>query len=68
MGLMKDILSPGEIKRIPYLSYTVVEGLVKEHLTGQANHETKLWALINLVLWEQQRRRLRSQANDLGKV
>jgi asparagine synthase (glutamine-hydrolysing) len=50
-GLMKDILSPGEIKRIPYLRYPVVEGLMKEHLTGQANHETRLWALINLVCW-----------------
>lgn len=48
---MREILAPGEIKRIGYLDYAAVNGLVEDHLAQRANHENKLWALINLVAW-----------------
>jgi len=48
---MREILSAHEVKRIGYLNYAVVNKLVDEHLAERANHENKLWALINLVSW-----------------
>lgn len=48
---MRAVLSSGEIKRLGYLNPVEVERYMTEHLTGQANHENKLWALINLVCW-----------------
>ena len=51
---MKDVLSPEELKRIPYLNVSEVESLVVEHLSGKANHENRLWALINLVYWHRE--------------
>jgi len=48
---MREILSAHEVKRIGYLNYAVVNKLLDEHLTERANHENKLWALINLVSW-----------------
>jgi asparagine synthase (glutamine-hydrolysing) len=50
-GIMKEILSSEEIKAIGYLNCREVERIMAEHLSGQANHENKLWALINLISW-----------------
>jgi len=49
--LMREILSEDEIKRVGYLYYPEVERIMNEHLAGRANHENKLWGLINLVCW-----------------
>jgi len=54
--LMTDVLSDASVKAVGYLEQREVQRLVSEHLSGAANHESKLWALINLVLWEQQRK------------
>ena len=51
MGLLREILSPEEVKRIGYLNYEEVERIINEHLAGRVNHESKLWALLNLVVW-----------------
>jgi asparagine synthase (glutamine-hydrolysing) len=51
---MKDVLSPEELKRVSYLNASEVESLMAEHLSGKANHENKLWALINLVYWHRE--------------
>jgi len=51
---MKEILAPEELERISYLNPTEVESIMAEHLSGKANHETKLWALINLVCWHRE--------------
>lgn len=48
---MREILSASEIKQLGYLNYGEVGRYITEHLTGRANHENKLWALINLVCW-----------------
>jgi asparagine synthase (glutamine-hydrolysing) len=50
---MQGILSEAEIGRLGYLRYPEVERIKAEHLAGRANHENKLWALINLVCWHQ---------------
>lgn len=51
---MREILSEAEIGRLGYLRYPEVERIKAEHLAGRANHENKLWALINLVCWHRQ--------------
>jgi asparagine synthase (glutamine-hydrolysing) len=50
-AMMREILSADEIKHIGYLNYATVKDLIDEHLAEQANHENKLWGLINLVAW-----------------
>ena len=49
--LMKEILSVDEIKRLGYLNSSEVQRTMSEHMAGRANHENKLWALMNLVCW-----------------
>ena len=49
-----EILSESEVRRLGYLRYPEVERIKTEHLAGRANHENKLWALINLVCWHRQ--------------
>ena len=51
-----DVLSNGTVKSLGYLEQREVQRFVSEHVSGSANHENKLWALVNLVLWEQQRK------------
>lgn len=51
---MQEILSEAEIRRVGYLRYAEVERIKAEHLAGRANHESRLWALINLVSWHRQ--------------
>ena len=51
---MQEILAPSEIRRLGYLDPAEVERITTEHLAGRTNHESKLWALINLVSWHRQ--------------
>jgi asparagine synthase (glutamine-hydrolysing) len=52
--LMEEILAEPEIRRLGYLRHAEVDRIKTEHLAGRANHESKLWALINLVAWHHQ--------------
>jgi len=54
-SLMQDTLSETRVKSLGYLRWNQVSKLMCEHLSGAANHESKLWSLMNLALWEQQR-------------
>jgi asparagine synthase (glutamine-hydrolysing) len=54
--LLADVLSRHSLNEIGYLDQNVVAKLVSEHQSGAANHESKLWALINLALWERHRK------------
>jgi len=54
--LLEDVLSRDSVQSLGYLEHAEVKTLVSEHLAGSANHESKLWALVNLVLWERQQR------------
>ena len=53
---MEEVLSETEISRLGYLHYPEIERIKAEHLAGRTNHESKLWALINLVCWHRQGR------------
>jgi asparagine synthase (glutamine-hydrolysing) len=48
---MEEVLSESEVRRLGYLRSAEVERIKAEHVAGRANHESKLWALINLVCW-----------------
>ena len=49
--MMRELLCREEINNIGYLNFAAVNNLMGEHLAAKANHENKLWALINLVSW-----------------
>lgn len=51
---LEEILSESEVRRVGYLRYPEVERIKADHLAGRANHESKLWALMNLVCWHRQ--------------
>jgi asparagine synthase (glutamine-hydrolysing) len=51
---MEEILSEHEVRRLGYLNSTEVARIKAEHLAGRTNHESKLWALINLVCWDRE--------------
>lgn len=50
-SFMCDILSKKRIEAIGYLNASEIERVVAEHIACKANHENKLWALMNLVAW-----------------
>jgi asparagine synthase (glutamine-hydrolysing) len=51
---MQEILSESELRGLGYVRHAEVERIKDEHLAGRANHESRLWALINLVAWHRQ--------------
>jgi asparagine synthase (glutamine-hydrolysing) len=53
---MVEILSETEIRRLGFLRYPEIERIKAEHLAGRTNHESKLWALMNLVCWHRHAR------------
>jgi asparagine synthase (glutamine-hydrolysing) len=55
--MMYDTLSPHILKDIGFFNVTEVQRIVTEHVSGRANHESKLWGLINLVSWWRDGRR-----------
>ena len=48
------LLSKERINAIGYLNPAEVENIVTEHVAGRANHESKIWGLMNLAMWHQQ--------------
>ena len=50
-----DELSKESLRSVGYLEHAEVETLASEHLSDCADHESNLRALLNLVLWGQQR-------------
>src|SRR5262245_32458712 len=51
---MQEILCEAEVLRVSFLRYAEVARITAEHLAGRANHENKIWALMNLVWWHRQ--------------
>ena len=49
--MVRDHLSPESLKRVGLFNVRAVENLVHEHEGHIRNHETKLWLILNLVLW-----------------
>lgn len=48
---LKEILSPESIRKRGYLQPDAVQNLIQHHLSGQADHGARLWALLVLELW-----------------
>jgi asparagine synthase (glutamine-hydrolysing) len=51
--MVRAHLSPASLKRVGLFNVHVVEKLVHEHEGHIRNHETKLWLILNLVLWHE---------------
>jgi len=52
-GPLTDYLSPRRLSAEGYFNPAYVEGLVREHLEGKANHYKKLWTLLVFELWRE---------------
>jgi len=62
---MKDICLGGTQTDF-ILEQLRVESIMAAHLSGEANYENKLWALINLVCWHREFHRYRGSELDLS--
>jgi asparagine synthase (glutamine-hydrolysing) len=49
--LVQEELSEKRLRQIGYFNHKTVSKTVQEHLSGRHNHENKIWALLNFVLW-----------------
>jgi asparagine synthase (glutamine-hydrolysing) len=49
--LLEEELSENRLRQIGYFNYKMISKTVQEHLSGRRNHENKIWALLNFVLW-----------------
>jgi asparagine synthase (glutamine-hydrolysing) len=49
--LVTEELSENRLRQIGYFNYKMVSKTVQEHLSGRHNHENKIWALLNFLLW-----------------
>jgi len=56
-GPLRDLvyahLSSSHLRDLGIFNKKVIERLLEEHASGWENHETKIWALLMFVLWEQ---------------
>jgi asparagine synthase (glutamine-hydrolysing) len=52
-GLVREQLAPERVARLGYFDPHCVTALVEEHMSGKANHENRIWALLLFVLWHQ---------------
>jgi len=49
---MTDVLAPDRLRKVPFLNVDGVQGLVREHLDGRADHRKVLWALLCYCVWQ----------------
>jgi asparagine synthase (glutamine-hydrolysing) len=52
-SLLLDYLSPGRLKREGLFDDSLVEGVIKEHLSGRFNHQYRLWPLLMWEMWRE---------------
>jgi asparagine synthase (glutamine-hydrolysing) len=52
--LLSDLIGSRRWRESSWLNHSVIRKLVDEHLTGQANHEVRLWAILCFQEWERQ--------------
>jgi asparagine synthase (glutamine-hydrolysing) len=50
-NLVIDYLSPARLKKEGLFDEALVEKKIKEHLSGQANHQYRLWSLLMWEMW-----------------
>ena len=51
---VSDSLAPARLADLPYLNSQGIQGLLREHLDGRADHRKPLWALLCLTSWRSQ--------------
>jgi asparagine synthase (glutamine-hydrolysing) len=51
--LLLDYLSPERLRTEGFFDHAMVEEKVKEHLSGKANHQYRLWALLMWEMWRE---------------
>jgi asparagine synthase (glutamine-hydrolysing) len=51
LGQYLDVLTDKTFKERGYFNVTSTERLIKEHLSGEKDHNEILWGLLNLELW-----------------
>jgi asparagine synthase (glutamine-hydrolysing) len=51
--LLLDYLSPEHLKREGLFDHAVVEEKIKEHLSGRANQQYRLWSLLMWEMWRE---------------
>ena len=51
--LLMDYLSPERLKKEGLFDQIFVEEKIKEHLSGQANHQYRLWSLLMWEMWRE---------------
>jgi len=49
--MMQDLLSTETIARRGLFDSSFVERLIREHVSGYADHSTELWGLMSLEMW-----------------
>jgi asparagine synthase (glutamine-hydrolysing) len=51
--LLLDYLSPQRLKREGLFDQTLVHKKIQEHMSGQANHQYRLWSLLMWQMWRE---------------
>ncbi len=52
-GLLLDYLSPERLRKEGIFDQYLVEEKIKEHLSGKANHQYRLWSLLMWEIWRE---------------
>jgi asparagine synthase (glutamine-hydrolysing) len=52
-GLLLDYLSPERLRKEGLFDKSLVENKIREHLSGKANHQYRLWALLMWEMWRE---------------
>ena len=52
-NVLMDYLSPARLKKEGLFDEAFVEKKIKEHLSGQANHQYRLWSLLMWEMWRE---------------
>lgn len=51
--LLQDYLSPERLKKEGRFNHVIVEKKIKEHLSGQKNHQYRLWSILIWEMWRE---------------
>jgi asparagine synthase (glutamine-hydrolysing) len=60
--LIEDLLSPDSLRKIDVLSFTEVQKVLKEHMSGARSWGFEIWGLAVMVAWH----RLRIQGAEIS--
>ncbi|MCK4487270.1 MAG: asparagine synthase (glutamine-hydrolyzing) [Desulfobacterales bacterium] len=52
-NLLLDYLSPDRLRKEGLFDHALVEKKIKEHLSGRANHQYRLWSLLMWEMWRE---------------